>query len=242
MAQQYTDCATVYETARQRATELQPTRFLSNTPTELQPTRLFSNIATELQPTRLLSNIATELQPTRLLSNIATELQPTRLLSNIATELQPTRLLSNIATELQPTRLLSNIATELQPTRLLSNTPTELQPTRFLSNIPTELQPTRLLSIQRLSYQLRPKYLSSILGTRRRTLALNQRLSQWVPGALAQVAEKPTRIGNWYNHRSRSQWPCGLRRRSAAERLLGSWVRIPWMGAWMFVSFTVFVL
>ena len=32
----------------------------------------------------------------------------------------------------------------------------------------------------------------------------------------------------------RSQWPCGLRRRSAAARLLRSWVRIP-LGAWMFV-------
>ena len=33
---------------------------------------------------------------------------------------------------------------------------------------------------------------------------------------------------------SRSQWPRGLRRRSAAARLLGSWVRIP-PGAWIFV-------
>jgi hypothetical protein len=40
---------------------------------------------------------------------------------------------------------------------------------------------------------------------------------------------------------NRSQWPRGLRRRSAAERLLGSWVRIP-AGAWMFVTCTVFVL
>ena len=32
----------------------------------------------------------------------------------------------------------------------------------------------------------------------------------------------------------RSQWPHGLRRRSAAARLLRSWVRIP-PGAWMFV-------
>ena len=32
----------------------------------------------------------------------------------------------------------------------------------------------------------------------------------------------------------RSQWPRGLRQRSAAARLLGSWVRIP-PGAWMFV-------
>jgi hypothetical protein len=33
---------------------------------------------------------------------------------------------------------------------------------------------------------------------------------------------------------SRSQWPCGLRRRSAAARLLRSWAWIP-PGAWMFV-------
>jgi hypothetical protein len=39
----------------------------------------------------------------------------------------------------------------------------------------------------------------------------------------------------------RSQWARGLRRRSAAERLLGSWVRMP-PGTWMFVSCTVFVL
>ena len=32
----------------------------------------------------------------------------------------------------------------------------------------------------------------------------------------------------------RSQWPRGLRRRSAAARLLRFWVRIP-PGAWMFV-------
>jgi len=34
---------------------------------------------------------------------------------------------------------------------------------------------------------------------------------------------------------SRSQWPRGLRRRSAAARLLGLWVRIP-PGAWMYLS------
>jgi len=37
-----------------------------------------------------------------------------------------------------------------------------------------------------------------------------------------------------YTHLSRSQWPRSLRRRSAAARLLRSWVRIP-RGAWMFV-------
>ena len=36
------------------------------------------------------------------------------------------------------------------------------------------------------------------------------------------------------NKSCRSQWPRGLRRRSAAARLLRSWIRIP-PGAWMFV-------
>ena len=40
---------------------------------------------------------------------------------------------------------------------------------------------------------------------------------------------------------SRSQWPRGLRRRSAAARLLGLWVRIP-PGAWMFVCYDCRVL
>jgi hypothetical protein len=40
---------------------------------------------------------------------------------------------------------------------------------------------------------------------------------------------------------SRSQWPRGLRRRSAAERLLGSWVRTP-PGAWIFVLYSVCVV
>ena len=40
---------------------------------------------------------------------------------------------------------------------------------------------------------------------------------------------------------SRSQWPRGLRRRSAAARLLRSWVRIP-PGAWMFVCYECCVL
>ena len=35
-------------------------------------------------------------------------------------------------------------------------------------------------------------------------------------------------------HFGRSQWPRGLRRRSAASRLLRSWVRIP-PGTWIFV-------
>ena len=40
---------------------------------------------------------------------------------------------------------------------------------------------------------------------------------------------------------SRSQWPRGLRRRSAAARLLRSWVRIP-PKAWMFVCCECYVL
>ena len=38
-----------------------------------------------------------------------------------------------------------------------------------------------------------------------------------------------------------SQWPRGLRHRSAAARLLRSWVRIP-PGAWNFVCFECYVL
>ena len=38
---------------------------------------------------------------------------------------------------------------------------------------------------------------------------------------------------NYYSN-CRSQWPCGLRRRSATARLLRLWVRIS-PGAWMFV-------
>ena len=45
--------------------------------------------------------------------------------------------------------------------------------------------------------------------------------------------------GRWFAFKSsicfdcRAQWPCGLRRRSSADRLLRLWVRIP-PGAWMF--------
>jgi hypothetical protein len=37
-------------------------------------------------------------------------------------------------------------------------------------------------------------------------------------------------------HLDRSRWPCGVRRRSAAARLLGSRFPVP-LGAWMFVVF-----
>jgi hypothetical protein len=45
-----------------------------------------------------------------------------------------------------------------------------------------------------------------------------------------------------YHKLGRSQWSRRLRHRSSAKRLLGSWVRTPPGGAWMFVSCTVFVL
>ena len=54
------------------------------------------------------------------------------------------------------------------------------------------------------------------------------------------VISKVARLGSKSNlvilkcYQRRSQWPRGLRRRSAAARLLRSWVRIP-PGAWMFV-------
>ena len=51
--------------------------------------------------------------------------------------------------------------------------------------------------------------------------------------------EAMTRVGSQRQKKEnldscRSQWPRGLRRRSASARLLRSWVRIP-PGAWMFV-------
>ena len=45
----------------------------------------------------------------------------------------------------------------------------------------------------------------------------------------------------YYILNRQSQWPCGLRRRSAAARLLRLWVRIP-SGAWMSVCCECFVL
>ena len=47
-------------------------------------------------------------------------------------------------------------------------------------------------------------------------------------------AEKSLKFVYRYTANGRSQWPCGLRRRSSAARLLRSWVRIP-PKAWMFV-------
>jgi hypothetical protein len=54
---------------------------------------------------------------------------------------------------------------------------------------------------------------------------------------LYKVGQSPTSYTSTYLYiyLCRSQWPCGLRRGSAATRLLGSWVRIP-PGAWMSVS------
>ena len=48
-------------------------------------------------------------------------------------------------------------------------------------------------------------------------------------------------IKNLIFTRCRSQWPCGLRRRSSAAHLLRSWVRIP-PGTRMFVCSECFVL
>ena len=59
---------------------------------------------------------------------------------------------------------------------------------------------------------------------------------------LSQATDTALSVGNhsalfysFYISYCRSQWPRGLRRRSAAARLLRSWVQIP-RGAWMFVN------
>ena len=51
---------------------------------------------------------------------------------------------------------------------------------------------------------------------------------------LKQTASDKLLCTRFYSLQRRSQWPRGLRRRSAAARLLGLWVRIPPV-AWMFV-------
>jgi hypothetical protein len=50
-----------------------------------------------------------------------------------------------------------------------------------------------------------------------------------------------TNYQNVFGQECRSQWPRGLKRRSAAARLLGLWVRIP-RGAWTFVCCKCYVL
>ena len=69
----------------------------------------------------------------------------------------------------------------------------------------------------------------------RYTLTLFLRFSYW--GMIKSVARGEFLLLYFYSvvHLCcQSQWPRGLRRRSAAARLLRSWVRIP-PGAWMFV-------
>ena len=48
------------------------------------------------------------------------------------------------------------------------------------------------------------------------------------------TSQMSARLTESTRYDSRSQWPCDLRRRSSAARLLRSWVRIP-PGTWMFV-------
>jgi hypothetical protein len=55
------------------------------------------------------------------------------------------------------------------------------------------------------------------------------------------LRERKCKANAHRKNKGRSQWPRGLRLRSAAERLLGSRVRIP-PEAWIFLSCTVFVL
>jgi hypothetical protein len=53
------------------------------------------------------------------------------------------------------------------------------------------------------------------------------------------LSHRPALITNI--KRTFNQWPRGLRRGSAAESLLGSWVRVP-LGGWVFVLYSVCVV
>ena len=78
-------------------------------------------------------------------------------------------------------------------------------------------------------YQKRPTHFSfHSYGTRTDALRTSAYLR------LRAQLERNSQNTNCNKQESRSQWPCGLRRRSSAARLLRLWVRIP-PGAWMFV-------
>ena len=53
---------------------------------------------------------------------------------------------------------------------------------------------------------------------------MNSRLINTIPRLMSLLLTYFTEVNV---HNGRSQWPHGLRRRSAAARLLKSWVRIP---------------
>ena len=84
------------------------------------------------------------------------------------------------------------------------------------------------------------------MGAKRLTLYCNKILlfHCWLGDVILVLIGKMFVFSLYYNFawrilytiyfRGRSQWPRGLRRRSAAARLLRSWVRIP-PGAWVFV-------
>jgi hypothetical protein len=81
-------------------------------------------------------------------------------------------------------------------------------------------------------------------GKRRKVWGYPTTPSRYKPGTFLTQVRSVTAIAGT-PHRSVLIWykvgQADPRRRSAATRLLGSWVRIP-QGAWMFVSCTVFVL
>ena len=63
---------------------------------------------------------------------------------------------------------------------------------------------------------------------------LRIKLNSWIPTCFDPSKDESQAFAQIFCIKDRSQWPRGLRRRSAAARLLRLWVRIP-PGAWMSV-------
>jgi hypothetical protein len=76
--------------------------------------------------------------------------------------------------------------------------------------------------------------INSLIERNLRYIAINTHMDTVVGTRGGAVGRGTTLQAGRSRVRWRSQWPCGIRRGSAAARLLGSWVRIP-PGAWMFV-------
>jgi hypothetical protein len=86
------------------------------------------------------------------------------------------------------------------------------------------------------SYGTRQSGYKLILNLRRMCVSCAENKGMPRTGSIKPIIAHSYRRFMFHNFGfSRSQWPRGLRRRSAAERLLGSWVRIQ-PGAWMFAS------
>jgi hypothetical protein len=83
------------------------------------------------------------------------------------------------------------------------------------------------IQVNRMPHNRLPRVIKHYSPTGRRNHGRDFWIRETGTGQVAQIHDR--------YYICRSQWPCDLRRRSPAARLLRLWVRIP-TGAWMFVT------